>query len=350
MTTLQDPAARTPVRAPEPAPEQPEPPRISFVQILASALAAVTSTIALSYFGVAGTIIGAAVASVVTVVGNVVYTRSILRAQRLALRPTARKGGTTPVETTPVEPDGTTSVELVETSSVVSTSSTDGGGSTRVSTSSTDEPSSTDETAEHVADTLTPRRWSRKRLVVASLALFAVVLAGITAIELFLGKPISDALNDEDGSGSSISQVFSGSSGSTDDPTTDDRGTSGSGTGGGTTTDDGGTADDTGGSATTEDESDAGTEETDPDTSEPEVDPDTDGTTDGTTDGGTDGSTDGTTDGETGTDSGTTDPTEPDGSTEPDGDASTTTPDSETESSTPAPATAVDTVTHTQAS
>ncbi|WP_029251611.1 hypothetical protein [Paraoerskovia marina] len=337
MTTLQDPAARTPVRAPEPAPEQPEPPRISFVQILASALAAVTSTIALSYFGVAGTIIGAAVASVVTVVGNVVYTRSILRAQRLALRPTARKGGTTPVETTPVEPDGTTSVELVETSSVVSTSSTD-------------EPSSTDETAEHVADTLTPRRWGRKRLVVASLSLFAVVLAGITAIELFLGKPISDALNDEDGSGSSISQVFSGSSGSKDDPTTDDRGTSGSGTGGGTTTDDGGTADDTGGSATTEDESDAGTEETDPETSEPEVDPDTGGTTDGTTDGGTDGSTDGTTDGETGTDSGTTDPTQPDGSTEPDGDASTTTPDSETESTTPAPATAVDTVTHTQAS
>ena len=42
-------------------------------------LAAVTATVAASYLGVAGTVIGAAVASVLTVVGNAVYGHSIQR-------------------------------------------------------------------------------------------------------------------------------------------------------------------------------------------------------------------------------------------------------------------------------
>ena len=48
-------------------------------QLVASVLAAVTATVAGSYLGVNGTVIGAAVASVLTVVGNAVYSHSIHR-------------------------------------------------------------------------------------------------------------------------------------------------------------------------------------------------------------------------------------------------------------------------------
>ncbi|MDR2379394.1 MAG: hypothetical protein LBD70_08235, partial [Bifidobacteriaceae bacterium] len=55
---------------------------ISVIQVLASALAAVTSTVALSYLGVTGTILGAALASIITVVGNFIYSRSLARTHK----------------------------------------------------------------------------------------------------------------------------------------------------------------------------------------------------------------------------------------------------------------------------
>ena len=67
-------------------PSQPDPtPRVSplqrvglsSTQLLASALAAITATVAASYLGVSGTVIGAAVASVLSVAGNAVYAHSI---------------------------------------------------------------------------------------------------------------------------------------------------------------------------------------------------------------------------------------------------------------------------------
>src|SRR5882762_2389459 len=60
-------------------------PELSVTQIVASTLAAVTATIAASYFGVSGTVIGAALASVVTVVGNAVYSHSIRRTRERVL-------------------------------------------------------------------------------------------------------------------------------------------------------------------------------------------------------------------------------------------------------------------------
>ena len=50
---------------------------LSTTQLIASALAAVTATVAASYLGVSGTVIGAAVASVLSVLGNAVYTHSL---------------------------------------------------------------------------------------------------------------------------------------------------------------------------------------------------------------------------------------------------------------------------------
>ena len=53
--------------------------QLSTVQVLASALAAVTATIAGSFLGVNGTVIGAAIASVLTVTANAIYAHSLQR-------------------------------------------------------------------------------------------------------------------------------------------------------------------------------------------------------------------------------------------------------------------------------
>ncbi|TGJ95678.1 hypothetical protein DLJ96_14305, partial [Actinotalea fermentans ATCC 43279 = JCM 9966 = DSM 3133] len=73
-----------------------KPPGLSVTQVVASALAAVSSTVLLSYLGVAGTIIGAGVASVLTIVGNNLYTRSILRTRR-QMRAAMKAGVVLPV-------------------------------------------------------------------------------------------------------------------------------------------------------------------------------------------------------------------------------------------------------------
>jgi len=60
----------------------PEPPtklHISVIQLLASVGAAVSATFVAAFFGVSGTIIGAAVASSVTVLGNNIYSHSLRR-------------------------------------------------------------------------------------------------------------------------------------------------------------------------------------------------------------------------------------------------------------------------------
>jgi hypothetical protein len=53
--------------------------QLTVTQVVASVLAAVTATVAASFLGVSGTVIGAAVASLLTVVGNAVYAHSLHR-------------------------------------------------------------------------------------------------------------------------------------------------------------------------------------------------------------------------------------------------------------------------------
>lgn len=50
---------------------------LSATQVAASGLAAVSATVAASYFGVAGTVISAGLISVIAVIANAVYSYSI---------------------------------------------------------------------------------------------------------------------------------------------------------------------------------------------------------------------------------------------------------------------------------
>src|SRR5215210_3918097 len=66
---------------------------LSVVQVLAGALASVSAAVVASTFGLAGTLIGAAVTSVVATVAGALYTRSLERARaRIRIRRNPRTG------------------------------------------------------------------------------------------------------------------------------------------------------------------------------------------------------------------------------------------------------------------
>jgi hypothetical protein len=62
-----------------PAPIEAPGVKISLIQVVATALAAITATVVASFLGVAGTVAGAAVASTMSVVGTAVYSHSLRR-------------------------------------------------------------------------------------------------------------------------------------------------------------------------------------------------------------------------------------------------------------------------------
>lgn len=164
----------------DPKPEQPTnlPRRphlqLSATQLIASALAAVTATIAASYLGVSGTVVGAAIASVVTVTGNAVYGHSIRRTRE-------RVRTAVPVAS-----------RWLPTESAERTERTERG-----------------EAADPTADSLRAGRerpGSRlpRRLAIASVAVFAAVLALVTSVELVAGRPLSDLLRGKSGQGTTV--------------------------------------------------------------------------------------------------------------------------------------------------
>jgi hypothetical protein len=171
---------------------QPAPPRarrgrlgLSATQLIASALAAITATIAASYLGVSGTVVGAAVASVLTAIGNAVYGHS-LRSTGNRVRevvPAAARFGPRAVPTAPVLPAA--------------------GPRVRPDLRPTDEP---------------VHPW--RRYAFGAAAVFVAVLAVVTSVEVVAGRPVSDLLRGDSGSGTTLfggtSPARATKSGSTD--------------------------------------------------------------------------------------------------------------------------------------
>ena len=172
-------------RPPEPTPGSSAPKvviRPSLLQVVASALAAVTAAVLSGAFGVAGTFIGAAVASVVASVGSTLYLASLRttheRLRRIAARQAFLFGQTAGSPAPTVQ---------------------------------------TDLPAE-------PSRWSRLRwselrrgmpalrrrwIAVIGLAavVFALAIAVLTGIEASTDRPVSSLLGGTHGSGTSIGQT-----------------------------------------------------------------------------------------------------------------------------------------------
>jgi hypothetical protein len=168
--------------------QEPEKLGLSATQLIASGLAAMSATVAASYFGVAGTVIGAALASIVTVVGNAVYGYS-LRHTRNRVRRTldvavAHRFATDPerviaqTERAAVDP-----ADADRHQSAADGSDADNPGGQRW---------------------WQLRQWRPKRLALAAAGLFAAVLAVTTGFELASGQPLSSTVTGKHGSGVSI--------------------------------------------------------------------------------------------------------------------------------------------------
>lgn len=152
---------------------------LSATQLLASGLAAMSATVAASYFGVAGTVIGAALGSVVTVTGSAVYgywlRRTRSRVRRSLDVAVGNRFATDPAQVTAQrERAGTDSA---------------GPAAGR---------------PERPARDGQLGRWLRPKLALAAAGLFVAVLAVTTGFEFFSGQPLSATVAGKHGSGVSI--------------------------------------------------------------------------------------------------------------------------------------------------
>lgn len=180
--------------------------KIDWVRVSAGALAAVSSAVLLSTLGAAGTIIGAALGSVIASVGTSLYTQGIARSRRKMAEQTAvlRRVGIAQAE--------------------VRRAARRGGMAADAHLEHADEEldearAELDEVDEESwKDRLRALPWKRIGIVAAGLFLVTVLL--ITGFELITGRPVSSYTGGTSGhSGSTLSR-FSHQPKSTSTPTT----------------------------------------------------------------------------------------------------------------------------------
>jgi uncharacterized membrane protein YgcG len=173
MTAPRTETSTSPGSTPEPVPDKP---RISLTvtQVAAGALAAVSAAVLASFFGVAGTVIGAALVSVVSTVGSALYSASLSRTSEKLRR--TREGLANRPAAAPTR-------ELPAS----------GGAPTR------ELPASLDPRRAPA-----PRRRIRwPRVAVYAVAVFVLAMGIVTGIELVGRQPVSALVGGTDTSSSS---------------------------------------------------------------------------------------------------------------------------------------------------
>jgi hypothetical protein len=151
--------------------------KIRISQVLAGALAAVTAAVLGSTMGVAGTVVGAGAASVVSTVGGALYLRSIQRTGQ----------GVRSVRNLVVTRAGSTTVTVVEKSEVPAKPE--------------DSAESADGPEEGEKQPPPARRIGWRAVVVGSVLAFVLGMAVITGVEWLRGEPLSG------GEGTTIGEV-----------------------------------------------------------------------------------------------------------------------------------------------
>ena len=171
-----DPDVRTPASsAREESTREKNEGQLSALQVAAGALAAVSAAVIASFFGVAGTVIGAAVASVVSTVGAAVYTES-MRRTHAGLRRLVRS---------PQAP---------------------------VHRSAGDRPP----LPAHLDPRRSPphRRWARWAMVAATaVAVFGLAMVVVTTVELIGHKPVAALVGGSDQTGGTTLGALTGTRG-----------------------------------------------------------------------------------------------------------------------------------------
>jgi hypothetical protein len=168
---------------------------IDGAKVIAGTLAAVSAAVCASFLGVTGTLVGAAVASLVGTVGQEIYAQSLKRGYR-RLRPTkVSASAATPGTVTPHEPAATPmSSGALRTSAARASVS---GLSPLPRTASTPD-----------SGTGTGIRW--KRVALAAVGAFLLAMIAIAAVELVSGRALAGMLGDDNAGRSTIGSVVDG--------------------------------------------------------------------------------------------------------------------------------------------
>jgi len=173
---------------------------LSPAQVTGSALAAMSGAFLASWLGTTGTLVGAAVGSVVATVGAAIYTHS-LRRTSLVVKRTAVQVRHAPLLTgaTP-RPD----TREVASDAPVPDPNAPRPGEVRTEHTSVEEEARPGRFASFFAGGL-DLPWVKVAL--ASLAVLVVALGGITAVEAITGKPLAALLGRDGGSGTTVGHV-----------------------------------------------------------------------------------------------------------------------------------------------
>ena len=201
--------------------------RVRFSQVIAGALAAVTAALIGSTMGVAGTVVGAGVASVISTIGGTLYLRSIQRTKDsvrvVRAKVVGRSGGATVLVTDDPEQKAATG-EQVEVATTEPSEEPDrdaepepGAGSEPVAepTEQLDDPEQLDDRPPSDRRRL---RWPV--LVVTTLAAFALGMLAVTGVEWLRGESLSGDSGTTFGSIVAPHHNTDGDSNDSDDPTT----------------------------------------------------------------------------------------------------------------------------------
>ncbi len=180
---------------------------LSPAQVAGSALAAMSGAFFVSWAGTAGTLIGAAVGSVIATVGAATYTWSLRRTSDAAKRTAAVVKQRALV--TGTMPRSVAQGPLRE----------DGSDQHMSGFEDEDQPPPALEEPAPVEDEESRGRWDLPwgKVVLASLAVMIAGLAGVTAVEAVTGKPISSFFGRDDGTGTTVGNVVRGGGTSSSD-------------------------------------------------------------------------------------------------------------------------------------
>jgi hypothetical protein len=174
-------------------------------KVIAGTLAAVSAAVLASMLGVAGTLVGAAVASLVGTVGQELYAQSLKRGYRKLRDPTGRRSGVSSAPPGAVPTGDADSPDRAWTTDVRPTATradTPAAGAVHVPTGA-DRPSARP-------------RW--RRIALAAVAAFAFAMLAVSAFELLSGRALAGMMGDDGAGSTTISSVVDGRDGSAATP------------------------------------------------------------------------------------------------------------------------------------
>lgn len=161
--------------------------RISWVQVTAAALAAVSSAFILSMLGVGGTLAGAAIGSIVASLGANMYTRGISAGHKHTVL-VLKDGRLRPAGS---DAQGSQIPDQVLADDVV-------GDLVADEVDGADESADAKSVAMEQGESGKARSLSWKRVLVSALAIFAIAMGVITVVELVAGKSFSSITGNTD--------------------------------------------------------------------------------------------------------------------------------------------------------